>query len=208
MDNVILYIGDSYVDNFFELKDVVSLCNNDDHDVKNEIITLYKDQLLQRWLSNGKEEEQEMAQRLNDIPKETDDSVLLSKIVNILTNEKIHIVRNCKEYFNIHELYYSFDKTSYYRIEDSKVYDIQNQKKLFLKLEVTVLKTANETFDIKLYRDGREVRSAEINTDSQNEGCKINIHFNNISLQDCSNETEFQIFVENEKINSFNFFRM
>lgn len=83
----ILYLGNTYCSNIVELKSIIDMSPAQNSLLGKELLCALKDGTIERWLNEGNEEEQSLANDLHQIQSGSSDSDLLKKLGDCFKSE-------------------------------------------------------------------------------------------------------------------------
>jgi len=202
----VLYIGNRYISDLQELRKVFTkeLPSISDKEKKEslykEINTLFHDNVIQEWLSNGDKEEQEIAIKLNAIDRNGDVSKVNKSIGEAITQEKMNIERHLSDYLQLVEKKYSVDGKEAVSFDGSIEHSTEKELMLSISYTFKCIKAETERFDFLLTLDGERVDTKTINVADCIEGKECKLSFKPFGIQALTKKATLRLVVDQQNI--------
>ena len=191
----LLYINDTICSSLKQLREIVSKNLIPNTPVYEDLLTLQRDGELAQWLAEGCSKEIELSKKLNDLPVDIPNSELVNKIRQIFVDDAQEVRKpHFSTYIELQQIrcmandeILNFEELSTHRFLGIITGVPQNCEAKFL-IDFKVIKTDNESFDIKLLGDYK------ISLIDKNVGEIVTIETDPCNL---TNRTTYSLFVDN-----------
>lgn len=201
----VLYIGNRYISDLQELREVFTKDIPSVNDKKRkeslyrEINTLFHDNVIQEWLSNGDKEEQQIAQKLNAINKNDDVTKINRAIGEAITQKKIVIDRHLPDYLQLVEKRCSVNGKEAISFESCIEHSTKEELTLVVTYIFKCVKAETERFDFLLMLGGEQVDTQTVNVAEYIEGEECTLSFKPFKIPALTKKVTIYL-IEDKKI--------
>lgn len=162
--NTILYIGDSYVTSLDQLHQILPKSLSPEMPIYDEILTLYLDGILEKWLEEGNEKSIKIAKKVAQIGKKQSNSKIMEQLYALFPDRKIDIPDNY--IFKFLSLKKVVCKVNSNEIEISKSGNFEVGSKFKDNVDFgfifSIDEIENESFGMQLIDNGKEIDTFNI----------------------------------------------
>lgn len=148
----ILFLGKSYVGSVDELRQIITSIKSPDNPYYEEVLTLFLDGVLERWLKEGETDEEKLARAVGNIRSDRTYSEIMSELVGVFSNG--NVVASYRpdptKFLKIKKVSYLIGKQLFsidFNAATKKTIRVQDMSQVRLQIEFEVVKTDKEKLE-------------------------------------------------------------